>query len=558
MKVENFNVQEAIDSAKEALANDKTISSSAKTIIELLILIVSIFINKLNLNSSNSSKPPSSDPNRMKKKRFKQYDFKLITELNENSIELNKLYLQLGNNEIIYQCLGKDNTIIQGTVSAADFPDGTNFPKEDKLSEFLKIRKEILKITGERGDTQPLRQPGGQSGRKGKTLAPVDDPDEIHDILIDRKKLPKGRKYTNAEYIAKQIVEINISRNIVEYRVEVLIDDLGREYKGKFPENITRSIQYGSSVKARAIFSSIYQLIPYKRLQEQFVNEYNIPLSIGSIYNFNKEASDKLLELGFDNIAKKELANSDVGHADETSINIDGKKTWLHNLSNELWTWLEPHTNRGIVAMNDIGIIPDFKGVLSHDHWKSYFSYALCIHSLCNAHHLRELTWSFEQDNKKWSKKMHAFLLAVNKEVDDTKKGCLPKARIVVRTKEYKKIISDGELECPAIEPEPGKKRKPKQGKSRNLLIRLRGYENAVLLFMKDSKVPFTNNQGERDLRMIKVHQKISGCFKTIETAKQFCRIRSYLSTCQKHGISATEALELLFNNKLPKFIQKN
>jgi len=187
--------------------------------------------------------------------------------------------------------------------------------------------------------------------------------------------LPEGKQYINKGYTAKQVVNINISRHIIEYRAEVLVDDLGNVYEAEFPKNITRNIQYGSSVKARVTFSSVYQLIPYKRVQEQLVNEYNIPISIGSIYNFNKEASNKLLQLGFDTVVKNALSNSDIAHADETGINVDGTKIWLHNLSNEKLTWLEPHKSRGIKAMNDIGIISKFTGTLCHDHWKSYFTY---------------------------------------------------------------------------------------------------------------------------------------------------------------------------------------
>jgi len=556
MKVENINIQEAIDLAKETLENDKTLSSSVKAIVKLLIVIISILVQKLNLNSSNSSKPPSQDPNRIKKKRHKQYEFILTVDLKERPLEVNKLYLQVENNAITYQCLDKDNSVVRGTICLTDLPKGITIPKVNGLSELLKIRKEILQITCDRGDTQPLKKPGGQPGRKGNTLTQVEDPDEVEDILIDRASLPDGRNYKNNGYTAKQVVNINISRHIIEYRAEILIDDFGNEYEAEFPNNITRPIQYGSSVKAKVTFSSVYQLIPYKRLQEQLANEYNIPISTGSIYNFNKEASNKLLQLGFASVAKKELANSKVAHADETSINVNGHKIWLHDLSNAKWTWLEPHNNRGIVAMNNIGIIPEFTGTLCHDHWKSYFTYKKCKHALCNAHHLRELRWSYEQNNQQWAKEMYVFLNSVNKEVDDTGKGCLSKSRISVRIKEYREIIAKGEIECPAVEPAPGKKRKPKQGKSRNLLVRFRDYEDNVLLFMKDPLVPFTNNQGERDLRMIKVHQKISGCFKTIETSTQYCIIRSYLSTCKKNYITATEALKLLFDDELPKFIQ--
>jgi len=147
MKFENINVQKAIDNAKKALSQDKGMSSATKAVMELILVIISILIQKLNINSSNSSKPPSQDPNRLKKKKFKQYDFILIANLNGIALEYNKLYLQVEDNTITYQCLSQDNTIIQGSISPTDLPEGTKFPKSDTLSELVKIRKVILQIT---------------------------------------------------------------------------------------------------------------------------------------------------------------------------------------------------------------------------------------------------------------------------------------------------------------------------------------------------------------------------------------------------------------------------
>lgn len=151
---------------------------------------------------------------------------------------------------------------------------------------------------------------------------------------------------------------------------------------------------------------------------------------------------------------------------------------------------------------------------------------------------------------------MHTFLLALNNEVIETWSGSLPKDMEVQRRRQYRKILSDADIECPAPDQPENTKRKPKRSKSRNLLERLRNYENDVLRFMVNPIVPFTNNMGERDIRMIKVQQKISGCFRSMDGAVNFCKIRSYLSTCKKNGVNATDALELLFNKKLPDFIQ--
>ncbi len=184
--------------------------------------------------------------------------------------------------------------------------------------------------------------------------------------------------------------------------------------------------------------------------------------------------------------------------------------------------------------------------VLCHDHWKAYYTYT-CLHSLCNAHHLRELEWSAVEDNQKWAVKLKEFLEKLNQEVDKAG-GVLTTKQSVYHRKRYKELLIDAEKECPPskIERKIGQRGKLKKSKSRNLLERLIKYQNDVLRFVDDIDVPFTNNQGENDLRMTKVQQKISGCFRSEEGAFIFCRIRAYLTTCRKHGVDATEALEFV------------
>ncbi len=202
-----------------------------------------------------------------------------------------------------------------------------------------------------------------------------------------------------------------------------------------------------------------------------------------------------------------------------------------------------------------MGILPKFKGVLCHDHWKAYYQYS-CLHALCNAHHLRELEWSATEDKQQWAKKMKAFLMKLNKTVDAAG-GVLDKQKSSYYRKRYNKLLVDAEKECPAPKDKrkPGQRGRMKRSKSRNLLERLVEFQEDVLRFMDDKDVPFTNNQGENDLRMTKVQQKISGCFRSEEGAFIFCRIRAYLITCRKHGVGATEALETLFKGKLPSFV---
>jgi transposase len=229
----------------------------------------------------------------------------------------------------------------------------------------------------------------------------------------------------------------------------------------------------------------------------------------------------------------------------------------LHNASSADWTLFHPHSKRGKEAMDEVGVLPNFRGTLVHDHWKPYYLYN-CTHALCNAHPLRELTFAFEEDGKLWAEKMRKLLVEINDAVNAAG-AALPAAEATSWRKRYRKLLDAADSECPAPTAinGPPKRGRIKRSKSRNLLERLRDYEDDVLRFMEHAEVPFTNNQGERDIRMTKVQQKISGCFRSMDGAKTFCRIRSYISTCRKNGVGVGEALELLFCGKWPAFIQE-
>lgn len=277
-----------------------------------------------------------------------------------------------------------------------------------------------------------------------------------------------------------------------------------------------------------------------------------IPISAGTINNFNKDAFERLET--FESWLKEQLIASALVHADETGINVGGKRRWLHNVSNERFTFYYPHEKRGCEANNEMGILPTYKGIICHDHWKPYFKYG-GLHSLCNAHHIRELERASEQDKQKWAAQMILLLKEINKATNDAG-GCLEKPLSDHYRQRYRDLLLGAEIECPPpAEPVKKKKGKTARSKARNLLERLRDFEEETLRFMDDENVPFTNNQAENDLRMTKVQQKISGCFRAMEGAKVFCRIRSYLSTCMKQGVTASEGLRLLFQGKYPDFM---
>ncbi len=419
MTIQNIDITATLKRAEKLIAEDKDLSPATKSLMEILVLIISLLANRLNLDSRNSSKPPSTDPNR---------------------------------------------------------------------------EKTLKKITS--------KKPGGQRGHVGKTLEKIKNPDKIQVIRVDRSKLPCG-DYKEVGYETRQVFDIDISRIVTEYQAQILEDSKGKRYTASFPVGVTKAVQYGRGVKAHSVYMSQFQLIPYDRIRDYFADQLGIPVSAGSIFNFNKEAFGLLT--GFDDMVRGKLSESSLVHADETGINIGGKRQWLHCASNELWTHFFPHQKRGVEAMNAIGILPAFRGVLCHDHWKPYYKYD-CSHALCNAHHIRELTRAWEQDKQHWAKKLRELLEKVNRAVNDAG-GKLSVSDSEKYHREYREILKEAEKESP---PPDETKRKGKRGrlkrtKSRNLLERLQDYEEDVLRFMDNEIVPFTNNPGENDIRMTKV-----------------------------------------------------
>ncbi len=402
------------------------------------------------------------------------------------------------------------------------------------------------------------RPTGGQVGHKGTTLQPVDDPDHIETIYVDRSVLPKD-DYHEIGYERRQVFDIDISRVVTEYRAQILRNDQGQRFVATFPSEVTRPAQYGLGVKAHVVYMSMYQLIPYNRIEDHLERQMNIPISQGSIFNFLEEAYNRLEEYGYEAWVRNMLIRASTLHADETGINIASKRAWLHSLSTQKYTLFCPHETRGHEAMNAMAVLPFFQGTLCHDHWKPYYRYGQ-KHALCNAHHLRELERAWEKDSQQWAPKMAELLKEMGKATQDAG-GCLGAPEAEKYRLRYQRLLAEAEVECPPPEIPPkgaAKRGRVPRSKSRNLLERLINFEDDVLRFTTDKDVPFSNNLAENDIRMTKVQQKISGCFRSTLGANMFCRIRGYLSTARKHGVSATNALNLLFQGKLPGFVQNS
>jgi len=287
---------------------------------------------------------------------------------------------------------------------------------------------------------------GGQKGHRGTTLEKIDDPDETKVLRIDRRTLPKG-DYEEAGFAIRQVFDIDISRWVTEYQAEILINkETGAQVIAPFPEQVTKAVQYGRKLKAHAVYMSQYQLIPYLRVKEYFNELLGIPLSEGTLYNFNLAAYDKLET--FESIAKQKLIAAPILPVDETGININGDRHWLHCATNASWTYFFPHKKRGTEATESAGILAFFHGVLCHDHWKPYYTYTGCLHALCNAHHLRELERAWEQDGQHWAKKIKALLEKMNRAVHKSG-GKLDNKASKRYWNKYRALLKNAEIECP-------------------------------------------------------------------------------------------------------------
>ena len=377
---------------------------------------------------------------------------------------------------------------------------------------------------------------GGQKGHKGKTLEQVPNPDEVieHEVTECENCHNDLRSQQAESYESRQVFEIIISRHVVEHKAEVKeCSKCDTLTTGEFPKGVTKAVQYGRSVKVLSVYMSQSQLIPYKRVEEFFNVQLGMPLSSGTIYNFNQEAFEGLFK--FEEDAKTGLLLSPLNHTDETGLNIGGKRSWLHSISNETWTYFYPHNSRGKDAIEEMGVLPFYNGILCHDYYTAYYEYG-SSHALCNSHHLRELESSIEQDAQNWSKLMKKLLIELNEAVDIAG-GKLEESEQRKYQRRYRTILSNGKKECPLNPKIPGKRGKTAQTKSRNLLDRLEGHQEEVLRFMKVTIVPFTNNLAERDIRMTKVHQKISGCFRSLLRVLKYSVMLEFIYQCAENKV---------------------
>jgi transposase len=405
------------------------------------------------------------------------------------------------------------------------------------------------------------KKPGGQPGHPGQMLRMVEQPDTVitHRVECCPACQHDLRAVDALQVERRQVIELPRQRVVViEHQAEHKCCPTCQEViLAPFPAEVIAPVQHGPALGAFAVYLVQQQLLPYERVSELFFDLFGHPIAPATVMSLVERCAGQLVEV--EHQLKTALAQAEVLHQDETGLSVGGKRHWVHVSATPTLTHYAVHAKRGKEALDAIGILPGFKGVSVHDGWRSYWAYD-CQHATCNVHLLRDLTFLIEEHHQEWAQQMKDLLLAMKAAVEQARadgRVALHPTEVADWQAQYQAVLLEGEAAQPRdLSPPPQGKGRRKQSAARNLLDRLSKEQDAVLAFLLNVAVPFDNNLAERDLRMIKVQQKISGCFRRFAGAEAFCRIRGYLSTLRKQGRALLTALEqvLLGHPVLPDF----
>jgi len=417
--------------------------------------------------------------------------------------------------------------------------DSHNSSKPPSSDGLKKPRTRSLRQQGQ-------RPKGGQPGHQGNTLKMITEPDHVEPHPIN--SCPHCQTDLSAiepiGHEKRQVFDVPPLRvEVTEHQAEIKqCPDCGQQVKGEFPTHVTQPTQYGPRLKAQASYLNNYHFIPLARTEELLTDFYGQSPSEPVII----EANQHLVQQTEPSRAsiKQQLLAANVANFDESGLRVEGKLQWLHVVSTPTLTLYHVHPKRGQEGMAAGDILPHFQGGAVHDHWPPYLKFDNCRHYFCNTHHLRELQFIQEQYQQTWAAEMAQLLLDIKAEVEGTPAMSLPPARLAHYGAEFDRFIAAGLAANPSPDTPPSKQRgRPKQSPPKNLLDRLQTHKSGVLAFMSDFRVPFDNNLAERDVRMVKVKQKVSGTFRTQSGADNFCAIRSYISTVRKQGYNVIDTI---------------
>lgn len=395
------------------------------------------------------------------------------------------------------------------------------------------------------------RSSGGQPGHVGTTLEMATQPDKVVEHRAGQCQGCGAALGGGESQVAerRQVFDIPPTEmEVTEHQsIRSVCECCGCETVGSFPEQVSQPVQYGAGVKGLLVYWNTQQLLPLERSCEVMSDVLGVSLSEGTVVNAVSMCAEQLIPV--EDQIKDAIIACKVVHFDETGVRVEVKLHWLHEAGTPTLTYYKVHPKRGSKALDAIGILPVFDGIAMHDAYASYWLYD-CQHALCNAHLLRDLTAIEEETGQSWPREFKTLLIEVKDEVERRRKLGGKRLDWTQRGEyesRYTKLLALGQQAHPPPEKATGQRGRPKQTPARNLLDRLDEHRKSVLAFMYDFNVPFDNNLAERDLRMMKVKQKISGCFRSSKGAEHFCRIRGYISTLRKQGIPVLHALRALF-----------
>jgi transposase len=454
-----------------------------------------------------------------------------------------------------YEILAEENKLLRGIIVQLQ----TELKElRGRVTELEQCRKLNSSNSGrapssdERWKNKSLRRrsekaSGGQQGHKGETLKFVDNADrrefhKVEGVCCCGTELVQGKVLG---YSRRQVFDLpEITLCVTEHQAERRQCACGKVYQAAFPKEVSAPVQYGARVKAVSSYLQVQQLLPYQRCQELMADVLGVKLSQGSLATTLSEAYEVLTPVA----AKIEagLATSAVIHADETGARVAGTLNWLHVLSTKTLTHYHMSQHRG--SKGYCAWLRTFRGNLVHDFYTAYQRLA-ATHAFCNAHLLRDLTRVEEQFQQAWASDLKTLLCETQRLVETSPKQCLASPELMTLSQRYSAILDQAKAANPAKARQSGKRGRIKQSFAHNLTLRLETHQASILRFASDAPVPFDNNQAERDLRMMRLKEKISGVYRSPQGAHIFARLRGYISTLRKQSLNILDALTRLFQH---------
>lgn len=464
----------------------------------------------------------------------------------------------------VYEQQSKDINSLQDTISSLQATikelqrqlglNSQNSSKPPSTDGFKKPRTKSLRQSSG-------KKVGGQKAHKGSCQKIPHEPDEVKQHYPD--------KCLTCPHLSEckssgSVFQCGQSRFVIDAKIETIVTEhqamevahcpcSNEKLSATFPSDVKAYTQYGSTISVLATIFNTFGAVSTNRIQTIFKNLLDVTISEATILSM----IDKGASLVTDTVKQIKAhieTNSDIAHADETGLNVNSQKYWVHTASTDKYTYLILHKRRGLEGVKANGAIVDYKGVVVHDCWGPYFKLDNIKHSVCCAHILRELNGVIDaEESHVWAKRFKHLLLNMKKSKEqalDSNKTELDESLLKLLLKEYDEILDYADIEFPSPKKVEGKGRgRTKKGKTRSLIERLRKLKDEVCRFVQDFTVPFDNNLAERDLRNIKTKIKVSGCFRTTEGAENYLKIMSYIGTAKKNGINAVKALKAAFDS---------